>query len=244
MVPITLLFILIQSNVLANHGQFKQSLDDMEVYFNGPHSKKRDYYSKFYKELVECFEEDGDTELLKSQDHAWSGLISYFYTNGAALDYQGRSDYWNDCSEFTENTRCTAGDYLEYHNGLSGKFGKEEMVIYEPCNYASNIAYYHTAKSMCNIQFSASKDYVKALKRSFATLGVGSSFLHGSHTFVGYSFDRNMIAIIAYLSLEISVSSLPSESSILKQLSTSRRSKSAIEVADEFTKMLYQQPVV
>ena len=56
MVPITVLLILMQRNVFANHGQFKQSLDDMEVYFNGPHSKKREYYSKFYKELVECFE--------------------------------------------------------------------------------------------------------------------------------------------------------------------------------------------
>ena len=89
-------------------------------------------------------------------------------------------------------------------------------MISEPCNYASNIAFYHTAKSICDYNFSVSKDQKKSMKRSFATLAVGSSFLHGSHTFVGYSFDRNMIAMIAYLAHQMSVSSLPSDSSILK----------------------------
>jgi hypothetical protein len=37
------------------------------------------------------------------------------------------------------------------------------------------------------------------LKRSFATLAMGSAMWHGSHTYAGYSFDNNMIAVISYL---------------------------------------------
>ena len=127
-----------------------------------------------------------------------------------------RSDHWDGCTEFSENTRCTAGDYIEYGQGISARFGKEGMLIYEPCNYASNIAYYQAAMRVCKHKFSVDKMYVRSLKRSFSTMAIGSSFLHGSHTYVGYSFDRNMIALTAYLAHQVSVNSLPGDSSILK----------------------------
>jgi hypothetical protein len=74
------------------------------------------------------------------------------------------------------------------------------MVVFEPCNYASNVAYYHAATRICDYpDWSVDDETVNAHKRSFATLAMGSSMWHGSHTFVGYSFDNNMIALIAYL---------------------------------------------
>jgi hypothetical protein len=30
-------------------------------------------------------------------------------------------------------------------------------------------------------------------------MAAGSAFWHGSHTYVGYSFDNNMISVIGYL---------------------------------------------
>ena len=70
----------------------------------------------------------------------------------------------------------------------------------EPCNYASNIAYYHSTTRICDYpDWSLDQNYIKAIKRTFATLGVGSAFWHGSLTRVGNSFDNNLIALIAYL---------------------------------------------
>jgi hypothetical protein len=40
------------------------------------------------------------------------------------------------------------------------------------------------------------------LKRSFAQLSAGSAFFHGSHTLVGFLYDNEMIAIIAYIAYQ------------------------------------------
>lgn len=72
---------------------------------------------------------------------------------------------------------------------------------------------------------------------------MGSAFWHGSHTYVGYSFDNNMIAVIAYLAHQISVNSLPGNSSVLKQLSSTPRTKNGIDVSEELVKMFSEKPV-
>jgi hypothetical protein len=90
------------------------------------------------------------------------------------------------------------------------------MVIYEPCNYVSNVAYYRSATRICDYpDWSVPDDQINAQKRGFATLAMGSSMWHASHTYVGYSFDNNMIAVISYLAHQSSIQSLPSKSSIL-----------------------------
>merc|ERR1712166_1308906 len=63
-----------------------------------------------------------------------------------------------------------------YQRNVSHPFGVEKMTVYEPCNYVSNVAYYRSA------------------------------IRHGSHTYVGYSFDNNMIAVISYLAHQAAVS--------------------------------------
>ena len=83
------------------------------------------------------------------------------------------------------------------------------MWIYEPCNYASNIAYYHSATRICDYpNWTGGNDYRREFKRTFHSLAIGSAFMHGSHTYVGYSFDNQMIAVIAYLAHQLSVSTL------------------------------------
>jgi len=90
------------------------------------------------------------------------------------------------------------------------------MTIYEPCNYVSNVAYYRSATRICDYpDWSIGDNQINGLKRSFATLAMGSAMWHGSHTYVGYSFDNNMIAVISYLAHQAAVSSLPSNSSVL-----------------------------
>jgi hypothetical protein len=124
-------------------------------------------------------------------------MLEYFKSNGTSHDYMNQTDYWGGCTPETPNTRCPVGDYKENKTGL---FGEEKMIIYEPCNYASNLAYYHSATRICDYpDWTADDDHIKGQKRAFATLAMGSAMWHGSHTYVGYSFDNNMIAVISYL---------------------------------------------
>lgn len=71
---------------------------------------------------------------------------------------------------------------------------------------------------------------------------MGSAFWHGSNTYDGYSFDNNMIAVIAYLTHQASVSFLPS-SSVLTELSLTPRSKTGAQVAEDLVSMFYMKPV-
>ena len=58
------------------------------------------------------------------------GAIDYFENDGFGVDpWGGRDTVW-----FEDNA--TAQEF-------------RGMVIYEPCNYASNVAYYHDATEMC-----------------------------------------------------------------------------------------------
>jgi len=117
------------------------------------------------------------------------------------------------------------------------------MIVYEPCNYASNVAYYHAATRICDYpDFTIDAANQNALKKAFATLAMGSAFWHGSHTYDGYSFDNNMIAVISYVAHQASVSYLP-YSSILTELSPKKRTKSGIQVTDDLVDMFSKKPV-
>ena len=52
---------------------------------------------------------------------------------------------------------------------------------------------------------------------------MGSAMWHGSHTFVGYSFDNNMIALISYLGYQSMVSGIGGDSSIINEISSTPR---------------------
>lgn len=126
----------------------------------------------------------------------------YFKSNGTDNDYMGMSDSWGAClPDSPTDDRCPVGNYKEFlANPLGGIFGNFNMEIYEPCNYASNVAYYHSATRICDYpDWTIDEVNQNAFKQSFATLAMGSAFWHGSHTYDGYSFDNNMIAVISYL---------------------------------------------
>jgi len=152
-----------------------------------------------------------------------------------------RTDHWGECTPYVNDTRCPVGPY---EKNSSAPFGKEGMIIYEPCNYVSNVAYYRSATRVCDYpDWSIDTDQIKGLKRSFATLAMGSAMWHGSHTYVGYSFDNNMIAVISYLAHQASVSSLPGNSTVLKQLSLTPRSMDGVEVSEDLVRMFSEKEV-
>ena len=67
----------------------------------------------------------------------WDGMIKYSSTQGDP----SRNDTWVQCENnsrwFEKN--CTVQEY-------------GQMPIWEPCNYASNLAYYHTTTEICSRQ--------------------------------------------------------------------------------------------
>ena len=127
------------------------------------------------------------------------------------------------------------------HDGA--EFGREKMLAQEPCNYASNMAYYHSTTRICDYpDWSIGADQIKALKRSYATLALGSAFWHGSYTYVGYSFDENLIAVVSYVGYQIMVENLNSTSPIINGLSNQTRASGA-EVIDILAVGFRDKPV-
>ena len=142
----------------------------------------------------------------------------------------GQPDHWGDCRP--ENGWCDTMDYQEFSENRKGEtFGRENIIIFEPCNYVSNIAYYHATTRICDYpDFTIDKDYQIAMKRSFMTLTIGSAFWHGSQTALGYIFDNNFIVFTIYVAHQASFSFLPYESPILTDLSLNKRNTNSIQI--------------
>ena len=119
------------------------------------------------------------------------------------------------------------------------------MVIDEPCNYASNIAFYHATMRFCDYpEWNFNEQTQIAFKRSMATLAPGSSFMHASHTKLGTLYDNSVMAMIAFLGYRSILEKLGGggSSNILNCL----RDTDCIdqyEVADRFTFLSLNAPV-
>ncbi len=92
----------------------------------------------------------------------------------------------------------------------------ENILIYEPCNYVSNVAFYHVSTEFCQHtgKFAFPSEYEVALGQAFSFLGFGSSFWHGSHTLLGTVADNRFIANIAYAAHQASVAALGASSTV------------------------------
>jgi hypothetical protein len=128
----------------------------MQTYFN--HSGE--YDPTYFKKLEGCLAKYNDTILAKSQDAAWYGMEQYFLSNGTDKDYMNKTDHWGGCVPENPNSRCPVGDYEEFvKNPKGGDFGAKNITMMEPCNYASNVAYYHAATRICDYtQFSVGEE--------------------------------------------------------------------------------------
>lgn len=113
----------------------KQTLDDMQSFFDGKNST---YDESYYSKLVQCMNKYNDTLLFKSQNQAWKGQIDYWLSNGTSKDSEGQVDHWGQILVHDATMA-----YNEYRQNKSRSMGRYNMLIYEPCNYVSNIAYYH-----------------------------------------------------------------------------------------------------
>ena len=109
----------------------RQQLDDLQEHFDGPGKRFDQHY---YNKLNACFRKFNDTLLLKAQNQMWKGQIDYWLSNGTDFNYEGKPDHWGQ-----KVVDDPDGAFIEYHQGKSTAIGRYGMMIYEPCNYASNI---------------------------------------------------------------------------------------------------------
>ena len=135
-------------------------------------------------------------------------MIKYSSTQGAP------DDHWKQCEH--------QGRYLWFEKNCTvQEFG--QIPIWEPCNYASNLAYYHTVTEICKREswnlplddgittliFSITFNLtfclfvlVKSMATTFAILAQGSAFMHASKTDNGAAADVRLNDLFAYVAYQ------------------------------------------
>ena len=197
-------------------------LDAMEELMTGAGAT---FDRTYYEKLTGCMEQF-DAQLPASQIGGWSGIAEHWKAEGAST--------WGTAYGVAENNE-TQTTFLD-------------MTIHEPCNYASNIAYYHVVTELCDRKNSGSvfnlhDDEIVALIQSFSSLVISSSFFHGSTTYLGLQQDLSSISVFSFVIYQIIISPLQSDSSIINDISASPRPETAIKLAESFRDMHLSTPV-
>jgi len=203
-----------------------EALNGIQVYME---AGQPIFDQKFYEELTQCMNQI-DSRLFQMAGAQWDGMLKYANAGGSIEN----NDIWHTCDEqlkwFEKN--CTVQEY-------------GSMPIFEPCNYASNLAYYHTATEICNKkQWALPQEQVDAMGMTFVILAQGSAFWHGSETSNGAAADVVINDLFAYVAFQAALEILePSDDSLIHELSLTPRAKSAAEVTNEFVDMYIEVPV-
>lgn len=207
------------------HGfeETRQILDDMTAFHEGPH--KNFYYpSDHWKSMEDCFAQWDDPLLLAAQDASWRAFYDYYVSNGNA-PIPGDDLWAGSPSRYQERKDDKAAMFggegrYPYENGVF----QETYLVVEPCNFASNVAYYRAMTAVCQYDESFAMPVAakRALKQSLATLAVGSAWWHGSNTQVGLILDNGLIAVHLNNVYRIMVEPLPSRTTprVLQSLRT------------------------
>merc|ERR1740131_859029 len=162
-------------------------------------------------------------------DGAWTGMVAYHDNNGTENDTWGSCLGTGHCHQYHEQN-LTIQDY-------------HSVGIYEPCNYASNFAYYHVVTMICDhTGWNIDPSYTVAMGQAFTSLTVGSAFWHGSHTLLGNIADNRFIDVVAYLAHQASLENLP-VSQVVRELSPTPRTRNGTDTAKQLADMLRTQPV-
>jgi hypothetical protein len=172
-----------------------------------------------------------DLSLLALSDAAWTGFLDYGESNGA-LD---GSDAWGKPSKFKE--------FNPTPLSASSVGASSDIVIEQPCNTVSNIAYYYTMISMCfQTDWTFSETDVSALVRTFLLLASGSSFYHASNTYLGQKLDAQPIQIIGFIAFQATVESLP-YNPVIHELSNNSSSTTGIQALDKLSQVIWNESV-
>jgi len=205
-------------------GETVAMLDGIMQIMEGGGQFDREYLAKLEGCMAQL-----DPDLWQVNEGAWIGLVQYHDENGTNSDTWGSCLGTGHCHEYHEQNLT----YQNFHN----------IGIYEPCNYASNLAYYHVVTMICDhTEWTLPKDYQVAMAQAFTSLTVGSAFWHSSHTLLGNIADNRFIDVVAYLAHQASLANL-GVSDVVRELSIIPRARNGTATAQQLADMLRTQPV-
>jgi len=209
---------------LQLEGETVDMLDAMMQLMEGGGEFNREYLDK----LSLCMDSISP-DLWAVSNGAWRGMVEYHDMDGVGEDAWGSCLDTGHCHKYHEQNLTVQ----EYHS----------IGIYEPCNYASNLAYYHVVTMICdNTDWSLPREYTDAMAQAFTSLTVGSAFWHGSHTLLGNIADNRFIDVVSYLAHQASLENLNVPTSV-RELSLTPRSRSGIATAQQLADMLRTESV-
>ena len=147
-------------------------------------------------------------------NNSWNGFITFGLSNGTSDDPWGTNKHtwmeWN-LQPMASNSSSSAIP------------GANRILITEPCDYVSNMAYYISMLTLCErTNWTMPASDVAALISAFNTLASGSAFYHGSGTNVGGTMDTTPIGQIALTSYQAAVYPLAASPIIADLRSTPR----------------------
>ena len=122
-----------------------------------------------------------------------------------------------------------------------------DVLVYAPCNYASNVAFYRTVTRICDFPFWSGYGngaYFVEIKRSLTHMGSASAFMHGENTYMGRLFDNKMMAVVAWLIHSMCIKDVPVDPSalrILQDLSLTTREHTALETSEIITNLMIDE---
>ena len=190
-------------------------------------------YSKSQmEEFTTCFHQT-DLNLLNSINAQWEKMRGY-----SNLKDTPEFKVWWNCS------REEGKKYWIEENCTVQEYGN--MPIWEPCNYASNMAYYHSFLEICNKNhsWSLTTKSRNGIGKAFSFMAFASSFFHASQTDNANTVDQRVMDMIFFVIYQEAVDSITtSQEAIVKDLSETNRSHSAIEVIDNALNVFVEEPI-
>lgn len=218
----------------TNFSSIEDIVQDMKNVFGEDDDNDDD----FLNELKEsCLPKWNDSTLEQALDAHFTSIIKFYQTNPIP------NDTWVNCLENSAQSQCTSGKWVESNLERWNIFGEgtqREIVVMEPCNYASGISFLHSTLRVCEHEWVGGNTTVlKAIKRSFVVLASSTSFMHASSTSLAQFFDEVSIASLAFVAYENLILSLDEwiddDNLILKCINETIGCASATDIVDELT---------
>jgi len=185
---------------------------------------EEEYPEDQWQDRIECFDQLSP-QMNGIMEKAWEGVIEFWESRGQ------EGDTWKSCDHdkwFESN--CT------YQPGLG-------LAIWEPCNYASNLAYDRLAVEICKQHsWTLPEETITKIAQGFAINTVASAFFHGSQTRLGASQDGMSNDLFAYILHQSALVTVPYDP-VLHDLSYTPRGLSGEEVIDLLLEMYKTKPV-
>jgi hypothetical protein len=165
-----------------------------------------------WERMDACFQRKSTDEisLWNVSDGYWSGFIEYGIAGGS----QDGTDPWDGpIGIWMENdpTPMVSPNDVDMFPALPP--GASDIIVYEPCNTVSNTAFIRTMLSVCEheekYEWTLEPETVTGLIQAIALMGPGSFFFHASGTSLGGSADNNGIHLLALISHQGLLQSIP-----------------------------------